>query len=52
MLDHIHLLLQIPPKYSVSSFTGDLKGKRSLMIFDMHANLKYNYGNKKFWVEG
>lgn len=52
MPDHIHLLLPIPPKYSVSSFMGYLKGKSSLMIFDMHANLKYKYGNRKFWAEG
>ena len=52
MSDHIHLLLLIPPKYSVSSFMGYLKGKSSLMIFDMHANLKYKYGNRKFWAEG
>ena len=50
--DYIHLLLSIPPKYSVSSFMGYLKGKSSLMIFDMHSNLKYKYGNRKFWVEG
>ncbi len=52
MSDHIHLLLSIPPKYSVSSFMGYLKGKSSLMIFDMHANQKYKYGNRKFWAEG
>ena len=43
MSDHIHMLLKIPPKMSVSSFMGYLKGKSSLMIFDEHANLKYNY---------
>ena len=48
----IHLLLSIPPKYSVSSFMWYLKGKSSLMIFDMHSNLKYKYGNRKFWAEG
>ena len=48
MPDHIHLLLSIPPKYSVSSFMGYLKGKSSLMIFDMHLNLKYKYRNRKF----
>jgi len=52
MPDHIHLLLSIPPKYSVSSFLGYLKGKSSLMIFDMHANLKYKYENRKFCAEG
>ena len=50
MPDHIHLLLSIPPKYSVSSIIGYLKGKISLMIFDMHSNLKYKYGNRKFWA--
>ena len=52
MPDHIHLLLSIPPKYSVSSVMGYLKVKSSLMIFDMHSNLKYKYGNRKFWAEG
>ena len=52
MLDHIYLLLLIPPKYSVSSIMRYLKGKNSLMIFDMHSNLKYKYGNRKFWAEG
>ena len=50
--DHIHLLVSIPPKYSVSGFVGYLKGKSSLMIFDRHANLKYRYGNRKFWCRG
>ena len=50
--DHIHLLVSIPPKMSVSSFVGYLKGKSSLMIFDRHANLKYRYGNRKFWCRG
>ena len=47
--DHIHMLVSIPPKISVSSFMGYLKGKSSLMIFDKHANLKYRYGNREFW---
>lgn len=50
--DHIHMLVSIPPKLSVSSFMGYLKGKSSLMIFDRHANLKYRYGNRKFWCRG
>lgn len=50
--DHIHLLVTIPPKISVSSFMGYLKGKSSLMIFDQHANLKYRYGNREFWCRG
>ena len=52
MIDHVHLLVSIPPKYSVSSFMGYLKGKRALMIFDRHANLKYKYGNRHFWSRG
>lgn len=50
--DHIHMLVSIPPKLSVASFMGYLKGKSSLMIFDRHANLKYKYGNRKFWCRG
>ena len=50
--DHIHMLVSIPPKYSVSQFMGYLKGKSALMIFDKHANLKYKYGNRHFWAEG
>ena len=50
--DHIHLLVSIPPKISVSAFMGYLKGKSSLMIFDRHANLKYKYGNRHFWCKG
>ena len=50
--DHIHLLLYIPPKISVSGFMWYLKGKSSLMIFDRHANLKHKYGNKHFWCRG
>lgn len=48
MLDHIHMLVSIPPKMSVSSFMGYLKGKSVLMIFDRHANLKYKFGNRHF----
>ena len=50
--DHIHMLVRIPPKYSVSEVMGFLKGKSSLMIFDRHANLKYKYGNRNFWCRG
>ena len=50
--NHIHMLVSIPPKMSVSSFMGYLKGKSSLMIFDRHANLKYKYGNRRFWCKG
>ena len=52
MPDHVHMLVSIPPKISVSSFMGYLKGKSSLMIFDKHGNLKYKFGNRKFWAEG
>jgi len=50
--DHIHMLVSIPPKISVAYFMGYLKGKSSLMIFDRHANLKYKYGNRRFWCRG
>ncbi|MFL0249034.1 IS200/IS605 family transposase [Clostridium neuense] len=50
--DHIHMLVSIPPKLSVSQFMGYLKGKSSLIIFDRHANLKYKYGNRQFWCKG
>ena len=50
--DHVHMLIRIPPKYSVSQIMGYLKGKSSLMIFDRHANLKYKYGNRHFWCRG
>ncbi len=50
--DHIHMLVRIPPKYSVSQIVGYLKGKSSLMIFDKFANLKYKYGNRHFWCRG
>ena len=50
--DHIHMLISIPPKLSVSQVMGYLKGKSSLMIFDRHANLKYKYGNRHFWARG
>lgn len=52
MPDHVRMLVSIPPKLSVSGFIGYLKGKSSLMIFDRHANLKYKFGNRKFWSEG
>ena len=52
MPDHVHLLLSIPPKMSVSSFMGYLKGKSALMMFDKHTNLKYQFGNRHFWAEG
>lgn len=52
MPDHVHMLVSIPPKMSVSSFMGYLKGKSALMMFDKHANLKYKFGNRHFWAEG
>jgi len=52
MADHVHLLLSIPPKYSVSEVMGYLKGKSAMMIFDRHSNLKYKFGNRHFWAEG
>ena len=50
--DHIHMLVSIPPKYSVSQIMGYLKGKSSLMIYEKYANLKYKYGNRHFWCRG
>ncbi|EEB36751.1 transposase-like protein [Anaerococcus hydrogenalis DSM 7454] len=50
--DHVHMLVEIPPKYSISQLMGYLKGKSSLIIFDRHANLKYKYGNRHFWCRG
>lgn len=52
MPDHVHLLVSIPPKTSVSSIMGYLKGKNALMMFDRHANLKYKFGNRHFGSEG
>ena len=51
-IDHIHMLISVPPKISISSFMGYLKGKSSLAIFERHANLKYKYGNRHFWCRG
>ena len=50
--DHIHMLVSIPPKYSVSQIMGYLKGKSSLMIYEKYANMKYKYGNRHFWCRG
>ena len=52
MSDHVHILVSIPPKMSVSWFMGYLKGKSALMMSDRHANLKYKFGNRHFWSEG
>ena len=46
------MLVSTPPKLSISSFMGYLKGESSLMVFERHANLKYKYGNRKFWCRG
>jgi putative transposase len=51
-IDHIHMCLRIPPKYSVAQIMGYLKGKSSLMIFEQFPNLKYKYGNRHFWCKG
>ena len=50
--DHIHMLVRIPPKESVSDIVGYLKGKSALIIFERYANLKYKYGNRHFWCRG
>lgn len=51
-VDHVHLLVSIPPKMAVSNFMGYLKGKSAMMMFDRHANMKYKYGNRNFWSRG
>ena len=50
--DHIHMLVEIPPKISISSFMGFLKGKSSLMIYEKWGNMKYKYRNRQFWCRG
>ena len=50
--DHIHMLVEIPPKIAVSSFVGYLKGKSSLMIYEQFPELKYKYRNREFWCRG
>ena len=50
--NHIHMLAEIPPKMSVSSFVGFLKGKSSLIIFERYSHLKYKYENRQFWCKG
>ena len=50
--DHVHMLVEIPPKYSVSSFMGFLKGKSSMMIYEKWGNMKYKYKNRSFWCRG
>ena len=50
--DHIHMLVEIPPKMSVASFMGYLKGKSTLRIFDKYSNLKYKFGKRQFWCIG
>ena len=50
--DRIHMLVSIPPKYSVSQIMGYLKGKSSVIVFERYANMKYKYGNRHFWCRG
>ena len=50
--DHIHMLVKIPPKLSVASFVGFLKGKSSILIYQKFANMKYKYRNREFWCRG
>ena len=50
--DHVHMLVEIPPKMSVSSFLGFLKGKSSLMVYEKWGNMKYKYRNRQFWCRG
>ena len=50
--DHIHILVEIPPKISVSGFMGFLKGKSSLMIYEKWGDMRYKYRNRQFWCRG
>ena len=50
--DHIHMLVEIPPKYAVSKFMGYLKGKSSTMLYEQFGELKYKYRNREFWCKG
>ena len=50
--DHVHMLLEIPPKYAVSTFVGYLKGKNSLHIYETYPELKFKYRNREFWCRG
>ena len=50
--DHVHMLLEIPPKMSVSGFMGYLKGKSSLIIYQRWGNMKFKYRNREFWCRG
>ena len=50
--DHVHMLVKIPPKMSVSGFMGYLKGKSSVLIYSKYANLKFKYRNREFWCRG
>ena len=50
--DHIHLFVEIPPKMSVSSFMGHLKGKSATMLYEQFGELKYEYRNREFWCRG
>ena len=52
MPDHVHILVSIPPKYSISQFMGYLKGKSSLLIFQRFGNMKFAYRNREFWCKG
>ena len=50
--DHIHMLVEIPPKIAVSGFVGYLKGKSSTLIYEQFGELKYKYKNRSFWCKG
>ena len=50
--DHVHMLVEIPPKMTVSGFMGFLKGKSSIMIYQKWGNMKYKYRNRSFWCRG
>ena len=51
-VDHVHMFVEIPPKISISSFMGFLKGKSSIMIYERWVNMKFKYRNRQFWCRG
>jgi putative transposase len=50
--DHVHMLISIPPKLSISGFMGYLKGKSSVLVYQKYANMKFKYRNREFWCRG
>ena len=51
-VDHVHLILSIPPKLSVSEVVDFLKGKSAIKIFDRHLESRKRYWGRHFWTKG